>query len=340
MAHRTKSRSEALCTWEPITSAAGEEARRDVREDDKKPFPATTLASTPASHRAIKVIAQTALPDGIRRWLRVRRDDWRAARRLRRCVRFTDVFIVGHPKSGNTWLAYMLAILLRKDKRDRITLKNLNLYVPFTQFTHREDSALEQYGDLPDPRIFRNEVPQHPHLYPRVLYLVRDPRAVLVSFYHHVRVEKGDTAMTLADFVREYLARGAKFIPDYADHTRWDRQVLAWTERARRGDRVMIVRYEDMVADRRGGLERVAAFARIPYGEEDLAAAVYRGDFSAMQRIEDEHGFEFFSPAQARRGRFVHRGNPDGWKDELDPALAEGIVRAFAPAMRAAGYLP
>src|SRR5579884_3781920 len=281
MAHRTKSRSEALCTWEPITSAAGEEARRDVREDDKKPFPATTLASTPASHRAIKVIAQTALPDGIRRWLRVRRDDWRAARRLRRCVRFTDVFIVGHPKSGNTWLAYMLAILLRKDKRDRITLKNLNLYVPFTQFTHREDSALEQYLD-----------------------------------------------------------RGAKFIPDYADHTRWDRQVLAWTERARRGDRVMIVRYEDMVADRRGGLERVAAFARIPYGEEDLAAAVYRGDFSAMQRIEDEHGFEFFSPAQARRGRFVRRGNPDGWKDELDPALAEGIVRAFARAMRAAGYLP
>ena len=42
----------------------------------------------------------------------------------------SDIFLVGHPKSGNTWLAYMLAILIRRDFGHQITLSNIGEYIP------------------------------------------------------------------------------------------------------------------------------------------------------------------------------------------------------------------
>ena len=48
----------------------------------------------------IKSAVKGALPRSIRNWIS-----------FRGAVRKSDVFLVGHPKSGNTWLAFMLAVL-------------------------------------------------------------------------------------------------------------------------------------------------------------------------------------------------------------------------------------
>lgn len=282
----------------------------------------------------VRTVARAILPPPLRWWIYLRREAWHDARIFRRHVRRTDVFLVGHPKSGNTWLAYMLAILLRKDREGAVTLKGVGRYVPTM---HAADSKIATHGDLPDPRVFRNELPLFPKYYPRVLYLMRDPRAVLVSYYHMYRAFFGDAGRSFEDFLQEYLTHGG--IRDWYPHERWDRQVLGWLHRAERDPGVTIVRYEDMVRDRRATLEAVARFAGISFGEEDMAGAVARGSFEAMQRDEEEHGAESFTPEQEERGRFVRRGSAVGWKDEMDRRLAEQIEKAFAPAMRKAGYL-
>jgi hypothetical protein len=301
--------------------------------------------SVPAGTGTVRTVARAVLPARTRRWIYLRRETtrrWAEKRRyeadvrhtLLRHLRPTDVYIVGHTKSGNTWLAYMLAVLLRKDRDGRVRLKNVGDYIPNLQ---NRDGAVAQYRYLPNPRIFRNETPLHADLLPKVVYIVRDPRAVLVSYYHMYRTLFGDEQTTLAGFVREYLRYGcvSRWEPFQIS---WDRQVLAWTKQAQRGGRVLVVKYEDMVRDRRSALERVARFAGVPYAEEDLALAVVRGSFEAMRRDEEEHGAEAYDEEQARRGRFIRRGRPDGWKDELTPDVAMEIQRKFARAMEAAGY--
>lgn len=299
----------------------------------------------PVGAGTLRVVARAVLPKRTRHWIYLRREATRrwvekrryeadVRRTLRQHLRPTDVFIVAHTKSGNTWLAYMLAILLRRDRDDRVRLKNLGEFVPNLQ---NRDAAIAEYADLPDPRIFRNETPLHAELFPKVIYIVRDPRAVLVSYYHMYRTLFGDEETTLADFIREYLRDGcvSRWEPFQIS---WDRQVLAWTGRAQRSDRVLVVKYEDMVRDRRAVLERVARFAAVPYTEDLLALAVARGGFEAMRRHEERYGAEAYDEEQARRGRFIRRGKPDGWKDELTPDLAADIQRRFARAMAAAGY--
>ncbi len=285
--------------------------------------------------RSVKSLVKGVLPKATRTWITARRQERFEKQLIRRHLRATDVFIVAHPKSGNTWLAYMLAILLCKDREGRVHMGNQGRYVPHM---HHEDATIAEYDHLPDPRVFRNESPRYPELCPKIVYLVRDPRSVLVSLYDmYVTIFGQRFPLTFEAFVDEYLTHGCirRWEPW---QVRWDRQVLAWLRRADRDPRVMVVKYEDMVRDRRGVLERVARFAGIDYGVEDLEQAVARGSFEAMRHNEEEHGAEAYSPEEQRRGRFVRRGQPEGWKDEIEPRLLTRIEEAFLPAMRATGY--
>lgn len=263
--------------------------------------------------------------------------EWRRRKRrprFERALRPTDTFIVGHPKSGNTWLAYMLAILLFPDRRDSVNLVNVGDFVPFV---HAHDYRIRRYPDLPDPRVFRNEVPEHPDLYPRTIYLLRDPRAVLVSFWHMYRTMFAED-LGFDPFLDQYLATSGIFEWWNAKLTPWDRQVDDALSRAETDASLTIVRYEEMVADRQAALRRLAAFLELPADPEALAAAVERGGFRSMRLDEEAHGAEAYEGRAAGEGRFVRKGRTDGWRDEIGSEQAARIEDAFGEVMARAGY--
>jgi hypothetical protein len=254
---------------------------------------------------------------------------------MRRHLKQSDIFLVGHPKSGNTWLAYMLAILLNKDKERQITVANVGRYVPVV---HGKDGTIGRFRMLHEPRVFRNEYPIHPDAYPKTIYLIRDPRAALISYYHMYRAIKDDNQLALDGFINEYLVHGCirSWEPDLK---RWDKQVLDWIERAADRNRVLIVKYEDMVHDVRKVLPRVLDFIGVLYNEEDLALAAGRGSFESMRTSEERHGAEsYLRIADRKHEHFFRRGKVDSWKDEMDSTIVHRIEDDFADAMLAAGY--
>jgi hypothetical protein len=93
-----------------------------------------------------------------RSWRRVARrallshwDRRRDTREFRKYVRPTDVFMVGHPKSGNAWIAYMLAVILEDgDVGRQVTMANIGHFVPAI---HGSDSQVSSYDALSDRRI-------------------------------------------------------------------------------------------------------------------------------------------------------------------------------------------
>jgi hypothetical protein len=259
----------------------------------------------------------------------------RARQHFRQHLRPTDVFLVGHPKSGNTWLAYMLGIVLRERfAPHQITLANIQDFVPAF---HARDHQIAEYANHPDPRIFRNEGPVHPELYPKSIYILRDPRAALVSYYHHCVHDAPEYPWKLDDFIDEIMAYGC--IRRAEPHLiRWDKQVLLWIERAKRQP-VKMVRYEDMHQDRGKVLREVVEFVGIDCPPADLDLAVERSSFENMRENEQTFGAEPYSGTKGERGFFTRRGKVDGWKDELTPLLVQRIEHEFAEAMRATGYV-
>jgi hypothetical protein len=255
-------------------------------------------------------------------------------RQFRLALRPTDVFLVGHPKSGNTWLAYMLAVLLEKKRGGRATLANVQDFVPAV---HARDSEIARYSGLPSPRIFRNEGPRYADDYPKTIYIVRDPRAVLLSWYHHFLHDYAGETQPFDAFLDTVFTYGN--INRAERHiVRWDRQVLEWFARAR-SQRVWVVRYEDLIKDRRAVLEQAIEFIGLPRDEPAFDEAVARGSFENMRREEQLYGAEPYSGTKGERGYYTRRGKSDGWKEEIGPGVLNKIEAQFATAMKVAGYV-
>ena len=255
-------------------------------------------------------------------------------------LRCTDIFLVGHPKSGNTWLAYMLGVAIEKDFNKSINIGNVQEFIPAI---HAKDKKIELYGDLPEPRIFRNHGPLYPDLYPKTIYIVRDPRSVYISFYHHFMHDmhigkKENFPREIEAFVDEMVTYGC--VRDSGVNlVRWDKQVLEWLKRSKK-QMVKIVKYEDIKMDRRKVLEDLIEFTGIPCSEEDINTIVERSSFDSMREEEKTYGATPYSGTKGEGGYYIRKGESNGWKEELPQNVIRKIEDEFAPVMKELGYLP
>jgi Sulfotransferase domain len=282
----------------------------------------------------VRSVVRAIVPECTKRWIRERRRERKDRELFRQHLRPADTFVVGHPKSGNTWLCYMLAALIEKNFGKRATLANIQDFIPAF---HASDLRISEYSQFPNPRMFRNEGPRFPELYPKTIYVVRDPRAVLLSYYHHCVHDSRDTNWKLDSFIDEMIDFGCiERLEPYI--IRWDKQVSDWLDRARHQP-VKIVKYEDMKKDRRKVLEGVAVFAGIACVEQDIAQAVNRSSFENMRKEEETYGAEPYSGTKGEGGFFMRRGKVDSWKEELSPEAKTRIEDKFGETMRRVGYL-
>lgn len=276
-------------------------------------------------HTGLKRKFYYPMRDAYRRYMR--------QQTFKKQIRPTDVFLVGHPKSGNTWLTLMLGVLIEKKFNNKINLNNISEFIP--SFHHR-DNQIENYSQFPDPRFFRNEGPIYPDLYPKTIYIIRDPRASYVSYYHHCVHDTGRMDWKMEDFIDEMLANGCiKSLEPYL--LRWDRHVKEWLDRAERQP-VLFVKFEEMKQDSYEVLKKAVDFIGLHCSEDEIRLAVQRGDFKSMRKEEMDHGAAPYSGTKGEGGFFIRKGKVDGWKEELSKESAGKIATEFSDIMRRMQY--
>ena len=256
--------------------------------------------------------------DGVARWLRLRPP----GRDVR--VRADDLFLVSYPRSGNTWLRFVLTALAHPHRGE--TYSDIRKFVPDIYKESRR--ALDS---TPSPRYLKSHEYFDPR-YPRIVYLVRDPRDVAVSYFHQ---QKRLGLITDATDIREFVVG---FIAGRADgFGRWDDHVESWLNTTgTRTESFYLVRYEEMLQDPERKASEVARFLSLPVGESQIAAALSKTSIERMKAAEraETQGDEL--PAHVT---FVRKGGSGGWRAELDEADAKLIVDAFGPTMQKLGYL-
>lgn len=240
-----------------------------------------------------------------------------------------DVFLVGYPKSGNTWLDFLVACL-RAERPEDVNFESIETCVADIYFNNAK--ALHS---LSRPRCLKSHEPFDTR-YPKVVYIVRDPRAVAVSYFHHLVGLKQIADDLLLD---QYIP---KFINGNLDSLgTWEEHVSGWMNaHNQHPDRVMIVRYEDLKSETEQTLSSIASFLGIDTSIEKIKAAIQWSSPENMRRLEVESrdaghlGFSGF-----REGSFfVRKASSSGWQLELGEALETQIVDAWGRVMQDFGY--
>lgn len=273
-------------------------------------------------------------------------------------------WLASYPKSGNTWMRILLAnyfaendvphdinsvgvtngIASSRQRFDQI------LGVSSDELTAAETAALQ-------PHVFAHlgaraatPVWMKVHdarqrigddwLFPRhashaVVYLIRNPLDVAVSFAFHSGRAPARTVDGLCDPGMVIAHRSAEQLPQRLGS--WSDHVASWVDQSEIP--VCVIRYEDMLADPAGQLTRAIVHGRpdVTIDPARIAHAVDRSRFERLQATEVAHGFRE-RPVKAQR--FFRNGRADGWRDHLTTDQARQVCAAHHATMIRFGYDP
>jgi hypothetical protein len=252
--------------------------------------------------------------------------------RFRRSIRPSDVFIVTFPKSGTNWVGFLLALVAADratGSKTEITLGESSDWVRGVNEEYSGGRPLLEDPRLGEPRVFKIHAPCDP-IFPRVIYVVRDPRDVMVSYYYHNRRKK----LKFEISIDEYVARNDTWPCDWGDH------VAGWLSRADQDD-VLIIRYEDLKENTQASFRRIVDFCGLDLSDEQLTDYIERSSFDRMSKAEEAvRELEAAAGVTEARDdlRFMRRGVVGDWKTELSAESVRLIEERYGDLMASLGY--
>jgi hypothetical protein len=272
------------------------------------------------------------------------------------------LWLASYPKSGNTWMRVFLANLIL-DEPEPLALKRINevcssepnevWFKPFTkgavsELSEKKIAQLREKAQERAVSLNKNIMPMKTHsLLGKdhgfqtisvkatigVIYIVRDPRDVAISAADHYGLSIDQAIEMMAD--KKARGRGTPGTTVHELMGCWSDHVRSWTRW--KHTPLIVLRYEDLLADSLGQLGMVARKLGITGDEARIRRAVEFSSFKSLQAQEAQSGF---IEKSLHSQRFFRTGRAGGWHEKLTLAQAAAVERHHAEQMRRFGYLP
>ncbi|XP_059128963.1 amine sulfotransferase-like [Peromyscus eremicus] len=246
-------------------------------------------------------------------------------------IRDDDVFLVTYPKSGTIWTQQILSLIYFEGHRNRTENVQTVDRAPFFEYNiHNLD-----YVKMPSPRIFTSHLAYY--LVPKglkkkkakILYIYRNPKDVLISFFHF---SNWVVSLEATDTIEHYLE---KFLDGKVVGSCWFDHIRGWYEH-RHDFNIMFLSYEDMKKDLRKSVIKICSFLEKKLSEKDVDAVVRQATFQNMKSdpranydniIKNEIG-------ERNKGYFLRKGTIGDWKHHLTVQQNERFDMIFKRNMK------
>ena len=284
-----------------------------------------------------------------------------------------DVVLVGFPKSGTTWLRFLIGNYLTGNQCDHI---DPHLIIPDLHHLHSNPNKIGKIKKF-KPGFIKIHYPFTPK-YRKVVYLVRNGFDVAVSYYFFAiqnRVLDRNTPFDIflklfnngsivrfmlwnsevsayySNCMKYHLPKNISF-EKYTELLKagsldtfsvWSNHADLWLDNA--PEDFLLLYYEDMLLNPVGKLIEVLEFSGIPVRYEDVVSAVETSEFGRMQKLELKKAQE---AATIHKGSssahddfipFARKGTVGDSKNYFNDELEEQFIRIHGKALDRLGYM-
>ena len=275
------------------------------------------------------------------------------------------IWISSYPKSGNTWVRYLLCNYFFNDSWEDLNfeiLKNIDKFPPYEYLKKIVDEKIilnnayniSKYWikiQKEVTKIKKNYLFYKNHnslvsiegneftndLFSlATIYIVRDPRDVLISYLNF------DSTLTMKEGLKRltneqlYCHVSKKNPLDVEILGSWKFNYTSWRDGVTNMPKI-IVRYEDLVNDTYTTMLKIIIFlsklinCKIDY--EKIKFSVKQSTFQRLQKIENEIGFH------KHQNKFFNAGKVNQWKNILSQDQVYFIKNSFKEEMKELNYI-
>lgn len=240
-------------------------------------------------------------------------------------ARDSDILICAYPKSGTHWL-WEITSMLVQGKAERIdAIKEWNML---------EGMRQQAFDSLPSPRIlnthvyFRHLPKDFKNRKCKILYMIRNPKDVAVSFYnHHEKVLEYEYSGAW----EHYLSR---FIKGYVDYGSWFDCTLDWEKVQADNPEYPIhtLSFESMKQNSIEEIRRVAKFLDIDASNDLIKDINDLCSFDKMKKEKNKH--EIAADWKDNQPGMYRKGQVGDWKNWFTVAQSEMFDKLYKERMK------
>lgn len=240
-------------------------------------------------------------------------------------VRNGDIFLVSYPRSGNTWMRFVLGSLIHDVD---VNFDNMEEYFPDIY-----RNTYSQLENLKNPKYLKSHEP-YDKRYPKVVYIVRDPRDVAISYYYWM-LKFNKFKGTFDGFLDVF------FDPDSISYGRWDVHYKSWIKNANKiNQKILFLKYEDLVVNTVDNVKTILNFININIDDDDIQSVINSNNLLGMKKKENCASDQnpLFKSTN-KKIPFLRKGKVGQWNSELTDIHLERFRREFGSTMKLIGYI-
>ena len=220
-------------------------------------------------------------------------------------MKMADAIIVSFPKAGRTWLAMILSAIFQEkynlNYQDITSLEKITYpcpQLPNITLIHEDNPQIKTPNEL---STNKNKL-----LKKKIIFLIRDPRDIIVSWYFHLAHRKQKYKGELSAFLNIPIG-GFNTIIKY--YNIWNKY--------KKHPHFLKVSYENLMNNSIDEIRKILNFLSINISDEDIKKAIDKCSFEKMRKLEEQNIFN------------VNRLKPGDINDPESFKLRRGKIRGY-----------
>lgn len=253
-----------------------------------------------------------------------------------------NFLIIGHPKSGNTWLKVMISRLYQirynLPESKLINTDEFARKIPEIPRLAATNGYYSYEGEV--GKLLAAGAPDNPLRHKPVLFLARNPIDIAVSWYHQFTKRQSRAKQELINhWVDNPIDRHTIEMWEFVRHSDIGLPSLieyqnTWARNIAGLEQGMLSRYEDLRAEPVPTLLKITQLMGESFTEDEVRAAVEWGSFDNLQKLEtkgtfSQGGMKLVNKDDPSTYK-VRRGKVGGYREDFDAqqvAELEALVR-------------
>jgi predicted nucleotidyltransferase len=224
-------------------------------------------------------------------------------------IRKNDVFLVSFPKSGNTWLRFLIGNYMH----EKVDFSNVNELVPDIHIC-----GCKHLQKMEEQRFIKSHFTFNP-TYPKVIYIKRNIKDVLISYFFWYKKVDPIKFNNFDQFFDLFVENGAGIYGTWLSH------VNNWINEAK-DSQILVINYEDLKENTIKEMEKILNFCDIPIDKQKLISAIKNSDIKNMSKLEkNQKNHDFFNRFSNNDVNFVS-SKPEDRNQKLSPKQKQILI--------------
>lgn len=245
-----------------------------------------------------------------------------------------DVFLVSYPKSGNTWIRFLISNLLYPEVD--ITFASVQNIIPDIYLASNRELL-----QISRSRILKSHEYFDPR-YKKVILITRDPRDITLSaYFHFLKYGRITETTSLEEFSQGFLSNHYHFVSKSNPLGSWAENTGSWlgAMKDKNHDNFLLLRYEDFQTDITMQLAKITNFMHLDCLESDLNLAIEKSSLKRMRELESTQTDVWPNKYTKQNIAFVREAVSGQGRVKLPQSVVQQIEFLWANTMKQLGYL-